>query len=372
MKKIGFLINSLGKGGAERVVLNLAQHFYRQGYEVLLVTSRRMPNEYAVGFPAKRRMLEEEAARAAKGRLSRIPARILALRRIWREEKPQVIVSFIGKLNLYAMLSSRGLSIPVFLSVRSDPAREYPSALQYRLACMLFCRAGGVAFQTREAMEYFPPKVRARARVLGNPLDVHFLKARYEGERRDEIVMAGRLDANKNHAMAIRAFARLCQDFPEEKLVIYGAGVEGSDTEPELRRLTAELGVSGQVVFAGVRENLYECMERSRIFVLASFYEGMPNALLEAMALGLCVIATDCPCYGPRAVIEDGKNGLLIPVGDEEALTEALRKVLENPALAETLGKNAGRIQKRLEPERVCGEWQAWIEDGCKNVSGKS
>lgn len=385
MKKIAFLINSLGKGGAEHVALNLAEYFSKIGYDILLVTSRRLPEEYEVTFPAKRRLLEEEIAGAPFGRAGRVPARIRRLAAIWKEEKPDLIVAFIGKMNLYAMLSTgRPFDrnrIPVILSVRSDPAREYPSRLQKLLAEWLFRKAAGVIFQTKDAAQSFSPQVQRRSAVLPNALDESFVRERYTGKRENEIVMVGRLDANKNHQLLLRAFACLQRGFLQEStqesaqkysdltVKIYGGGLAGSDTEPMLRDLAKELGIADKVHFMGRQSDIRRRIERSRIFVLASDYEGMPNALLEAMATGLAVIATDCPCGGPKTVIRDGENGLLIPVGDEAALTAALRRILDDPELEESLGREAAKLAQELTPEKVCRRWQEEIESRVKEYA---
>lgn len=361
-KKIAFLINSLGKGGAEHVVVNLAEHFAGLGNEILLVTSRVLPEEYQVTFTAKRRLLEEEIKGAPFGRLGKIPARIGGLKKIWREEKPDLVIAFIGKMNLYAMLSAGKMDIPVILSVRSDPAREYPSAFQKKLAERLFRKAAGVVFQTEDAMNFFSQRVQEHSAVLPNALSESFIKNRYEGVRNDEIVMVGRLDANKNHAMLLRAFAKLHGEYPSMKIKIYGGGLSGSDTRPMLEALAKELGIEDKVHFMGRQSDVRRKIERARIFVLASGYEGMPNALLEAMATGLAVISTDCPCGGPKSVIQNGQNGLLIPVGDTEALEEALRHILENPELEERLGREAAKLAEELSPKKVCRQWQEQIE----------
>lgn len=365
-KKIAFLINSLGKGGAERVAVNLAEHFQRSGYDILLVTSRRHTEEYEVTFPARRRLLEEEIAGAPLGRAGKIPARVSRLRRMWKQERPDLVVALIGKMNLYAMLSTEGMKIPVVLSVRSDPAREYPSRSQKLLAEILFRRAAGVIFQTEDAMRFFSEKVQRHCAVLPNALDQSFVAGRYEGPRENEIVMVGRLDANKNHQLLLRAFARIHEDYPAMRVVIYGGGLEGSDTEPMLRQLSKRLGIGEKVLFRGRQTDIRKKIEKARIFVLASDYEGMPNALLEAMATGLAVISTDCPCGGPRSVIEDGKNGILIPTGGEAALAEALRRILNDPVLEEELGREAAKLGERLSPEKVCRLWQEEIENRVK------
>lgn len=365
LKKIAFLINSLGKGGAERVTVRLIEHFKAAGYEVVLVTSRKAPEEYQLKTAVKRRLLEEEIRSCP----IKPVARIFGLRRIWREEKPDVIVSFIGKMNLYAMLSAG--RIPVILSVRSDPAREYPSRIQKLLAERLFRRAAGVVFQTKEAMEAFSKEVQARGCVLQNALDESFMEPAYEGERRDEIVMVGRLDANKNHALLLRAFAELKERYPKLQVIFYGGGLPGSDTKPALLELARELGISERVTFAGRQKDIRKKIEKARIFVLASNYEGMPNALLEAMAAGLAVISTDCPCGGPRAVIRDGENGLLIPVGDKEALKKALCRILDDADFAAGIGHEAEKIKEMLSPLAVCRAWQDEIESRVKEYAGR-
>lgn len=372
-KKIAFLINSLGKGGAERVVVNLAAHFRTLGCEILLVTSRRLPEEYELSFPAKRRLLEDEISRAPFGRPGKIPARLVRLHRIWKEEKPDVILSFIGKMNLYAMLSTGRMSIPVILSVRSDPAREYPSLFQKKLAERLFRKAAGVIFQTEDAKRAFSANVQAHSAVLPNALDDSFVRPPFAGRRKPEIVMVGRLDQNKNHAMVLRAFARLHQNYPDARVVLYGGGLPGSDTGPMLAELAKELGIDDKVRFMGRQKEIREKIEQSAIFVLASDYEGMPNALLEAMASGLAVISTDCPCGGPRSVIRNGENGILIPVGDEAALAGAMERLLKDTALREKLGQEASKLAGELSPRKVCRLWQEEIEGRVRDyVGGKS
>lgn len=385
--KLAILINGLGKGGAERVACSLAEHFHKEGHDVLLVTSRVMPEEYAINPAIPRRLLEEEIGKCRSvrmlgkipaigkvlDRMLRIPKRPSTLRKIWMEEKPDVILSFIGKMNLYAIQSAKGLPAKVYVSVRSDPAREYPTALMERLANRSFPKADGVILQTTQGKAFFDAAVQQKCIVLPNALNPEFIKPRYEGARDEEIVMVGRLDANKNHAMVIRAFAEILPVLKEKKegalpaLTIYGGGLlDGSDTRPMLEELVSELQLQDNVRFMGRQSGIREKIEKAKVFVLASGFEGMPNALLEAMAAGLCVISTDCPCGGPAEVIhsyEAGKtitneNGFLIPVGDKEALKKALLEAFLHPEVADALGRNAACIQEVLEPAKVYKQWE--------------
>lgn len=365
-KKIIFYIGSLGKGGAERVVVNLATYFRDEGYEVGIVTTYRLEEEYEEPERVKRYVLEDVNRVVTGSRVKYFISRCKNIRKIWKEEKPDVIVSLVGKNNMMALLTSIGLRIPVFVSVRSDPNREYAAKSMRLVSKTLFRRAKGIIVQTQDSKDYFPRSMQKRVRILPNSLDPRFIKPRYEGVRAPEIVTVGRLDANKNHAMLFRAFAGVHEEYPEMKLVIYGGGFEGTDTTQDLKALAKELGIEEKVVWMGRRSDIPDCIYKSRIFTLTSKYEGMPNALLEAMSLGLAVVSTDCPCGGPRTVIRDGENGLLVPVDDAGALEQALRRILSNPEFEETLGTNAAALGVELAPEKVNRMWKDYIEQGMR------
>lgn len=363
-RKIVFYISSLGKGGAERVVVNLAADFRDAGYEVVIVTTFRQKSEYDEPEQVKRYVLEDLNRVVSGSRVKYFITRCKNIRKIWKAERPDVIISFLGKTNMMALLTSIGLRIPVFVSVRSDPNREYASKMMRLVSKTLFRKAKGIIVQTEDAKAYFPKGMQKKVRILPNSLDRRFIQPRYEGTRTQEIVTVGRLDANKNHQMLFRAFAHVHEEYPELKLVIYGGGFEESDTTPMLKKLAEELGIADKVMWMGRRSDIPDCIYRSRIFVLMSQYEGMPNALLEAMSLGLAVISTDCPCGGPRTVIRDGENGLLVPVDDIDALEQALRRILENPQLEEMFGRNASKLGMELAPEKVNQMWREYIEQG--------
>jgi len=363
MPKICFVAPSLGRGGAERVVTTLAEHFHKSAYDLVLVTSRRVEDEYVLSFPLKRRLLEEEIAGTAQilpGVLGRMAKRVKGLKRIFKEEQPDIVVSFLGKMNIYTMLSRSALKpdAKIFLSVRSDPNQEYRGAVDRFLANSLFPKATGVILQTEDARAFFKPAVKAKCTVLPNVLSEEFMEPIAEGERRKEIVMVGRLDANKNHEMVIRAFAKVLPEHPDYKLVIYGDGLpDETNTRPALEKLAKTLKIDEKIVFMGRQSGIHDKIKHSAIFVLASGYEGMPNALLEAMATGLCCISTDCPIGGPRSVIHDHENGVLIPVGDESALEATLLEVMGDETLQRQLGTEAHKLAEELSPERVCRSW---------------
>lgn len=360
MKKIAFYINGLGNGGAERVTVNLARHFVQKGYEVLLVTSRVRADEYEQP-EGTRRIISETIEPGSMNPVSYFYKRFKNIRTIWKTENPDVIVCFIGKCNVIGLITSWGLKIPVYVSVRSDPVQEYRSKLMRLLSKTLFAKARGIIVQTEDAKNYFPKYLQRKAVILPNSLDERFMIPRFEGIRKNEIVSVGRLEHNKNQKMLINAFAAIASDYPEMELKIYGNGTHNEDLREELMRQAVTLHIESRVKFMGYCHDMPQQIYQSRIFVLTSDYEGMPNALLESMALGLACISTDCPCGGPRTVIRDGENGLLIPVRDEKALEKALRKILGDSEVEERLGVNAHHIGEELSTEKVNTAWEKLI-----------
>lgn len=358
--KIAFYIGSLAQGGAERVIVNLASYFHRIGYEVVMVNYFIGKNEYRLPEGITRYLVDLTPEETTKNRVTNFHRRYRKLRNVWKSEKPDVIVSFIGKTNLMTLATSRGLHIPVAVSVRSVPAREYASrglALGMKL---LFPVADGVIVQTSQAKAYFSPAIQRKAVILPNPLNLSFLLPLYEEERQKEIVSVGRIDANKNQRMLIEAFEELLQEHNrgDWHLKLYG---DGPDREC-LQQYCKERHLEGAVTFMGSRKDIPDCIRKSAIFVLPSKQEGMPNALLEAMALGLAVIATDCPCGGPADVIRNNENGILIPVDDKEALKSKLLLLMDNAALREKMGKSAYQIRDALHPDKVNEMWRSYIE----------
>ncbi len=356
-RTIALYIGSLRKGGAERVMANLANYLNERGYRVVLVTTYQVEVEYSVSEGICRIISEPDERELGGGRLKNLLVRLKKLRRIWKEQRPDVILSFIGKTNFRAILTSFGLGIPVAVSVRSEPAREYGTPFMRFLARTLFYRASGVILQTKECFDFFPKGIRKKAVILKNPINPLFFKERYAGERDKTIVTVGRVDENKNHRMLINAFAGLAKEFPDYKLIIYGEG----EKRQELLELVRKLGLQERILLPGNIENVPDVIYKTRVFVLSSNKEGMPNALIEAMVMGLTVVSTDCPCGGPAELIDHGVNGLLTPVGDEKLMKENLQFVLKNMQIADSMGKNASITSGIYRPEKVLWEWENYL-----------
>lgn len=356
-KRIAFYIGSLNKGGAERVITNLAIAFHEKGYEVFMITKFIAKEEYEL--PAGiTRIIADITKEEEKGRIRNVYLRTKKLRDIILQIHPDVVVSFIGKSNLRTIMATRGTKIPAVVSVRSNPSREVGTGMKKFFTQLLFSMAEGVVLQTQEAKQFFWKNIQKKAIVLQNSINPEFVRESYLGERSKSIVMVGRIDQNKNQRMVIEAFATLAKDYPEWKVELYGDGEERENLEAYVK----ELSLEKQIIFHGIQTNLPEKIEKASIFVLPSKQEGMPNALIEAMVLGLCVVSTDCPCGGPRDLIIPEKNGILIPVDDKERLQSVLIRLMDDEKLRSELSQSARKIIRQVTPKEINLQWENYLK----------
>ncbi len=357
-RKIAFYIGSLSKGGAERVFVNLGEYFYTQGYRVLFVTQYQRDNEYEVPKGCERVISDILPEETSDSRLINFFRRLKKLRKIWVSEKPDLVLSCVCKNNLMTIITTRFNKTRAVVSVVGEAALEYPGKIWPFLANCLFPMAEGIILQTERSRRFFSKKVSNKAVVLPNSLNPDFMRERFEGERDKEIVSIGRMDENKNQKMIINAFAELSSKYPEYRLTIYGDG----ELRPELENRINNLGLNERIILPGVVTDIAARIEKCSVFVLVSDSEGVSNALIEALSLGLPTIATDVPSGGTEELMEDGKSGRIIPVGDEKALTAALDEMLSDSEKAAEYGRNAIKIQDRLRPDRVNRIWQDYFE----------
>lgn len=356
--KLAFYIGSLDKGGAERVFVNLAEYFRNKGYQIVMVTQYRKAEEYELADGIKRVISDIMPQETTSSRLINFYRRVRKLHRIWKEEAPDLVLSCVGKNNFMAIVTTMFTKTKPVVSVVGEAKEEYPNRLMRFLANLLFPYASGVILQTERSRSFFSEKISRTAVILPNSLNPLFLRKRFQGEREKRIVSVGRLDSNKNHEMMIRAFASLADRYPEYTLTIYGEG----ELREVLQKLIGSLDLENRVFLPGVIPDVADKIEKAAVFLLVSYSEGISNALIEAMALGLPVIATDVPSGGTQELIRHGENGWIIPTGDESALEIALDTLLSDRELTEKLGKEAHRIQERLAPDKVNEQWRKYFE----------
>lgn len=364
MKKIVFHLNCLERGGAERVVTNLSGQFAEHGYEVYIATEWQGVDEYVINPQVKRVHVGLTEEQAKKGRTSMFLARITNLRKFLKETKPDIVIAFARKANYRALTATMGTKIPVLISVRINPIGYYDFLSDKVQIPILFRRAAGCVFQTPDQRDFFPEFIRKKSKIILNPISTKFIGNPIPEKREKAVVHSGRLVDFKNQQMLIRAFAKVHEKHPDYVLKIFGPD-SFDGTKEKLEALIHEKHAEDYIKLMGGSTQLEKDMINGAVAAFSSDYEGMPNAMLEAMALGLPVVATDCPPGGPRMVITHGENGLLVPVGDEEALAMAMNQLLEEPEFAERLGRNAMKIGEKAGAEMIFKEWEDYVLEIC-------
>lgn len=353
-KKIYFYINSLGKGGAERVIIQLANRFEQDFYNVCLITSFKDNDEYILPNTINRVCLEEEQDKG--NRIIRNFRLIFKLRKILISDKPDVLISFMQEPNFRAILATFGLNTKTIISVRNDPIKEYPGWIGKIVANYILPLANGCVFQTEDAQKWFPQKLQKKSKIIFNEVSEKFFSV--ERDIVKNIVSIGRLTKQKNQKLLIEAFSEVVQEFPNEKLLIYGDGVLKKD----LQDFINSKKMTDKILLMGTTNNVDIVLSQAKIFVLSSDYEGMPNVLLEALAVGVPSISTNCPCGGPKMLIKSNFNGILIQVGNKEELKEGLLKLLNDKELYFNISNNAKQSALNFKPEIVFQEWKEFVE----------
>ena len=216
----------------------------------------------------------------------------------------------------------------------------------------LYRYADKVVFQTEGAQQFFDKKTIRKSTIIPNPIVIPEL--RWIGFDAKTIVSVGRLHVRfKRQDVLLKSFRKVLDAYPDYKLVLYGDGPD----RKSLEQLAKELSMDGSVEFKGKVANVMKIIADEGIFVLSSDSEGMPNALMEAMALGMPVISTDCEPGGAKALIQNGVNGIIVPRGDVDRLAEAIIFYIENKEKADQYGLSARQSMKSYSPNIIICKW---------------
>lgn len=352
LRSLFLVTHKMTGGGCERVIAQLLNRWTAEGMDCTLITECKVPSFYPLDGRIRFISLLNSPAMGATD----IPGAYRKLRKLVKRERPDVVLAMPEKVNVWTVLFLLGLRTPVVVSERNDPRRHPESRLKRLLRRILYPFAQGFIFQTEDAANYFSPAIRKRGVVLPNPLETSRLPApRFQG-RSKTVIGAGRLNRQKNFPLLLAAFRKFYQTHPDWTLVLYGEGEERGSL-----LALAEGLPEGAVALPGQTDKLPEKLGNCGMFVLSSDFEGMPNVLIEAMAVGTPSIATDCPVGGCRALVESGVNGILIPVGEKEALVDAMTRLAEDPGFAQSLGQAAAKVRARLDAGVISEEWRRYL-----------
>lgn len=333
----------------------IANHWAAEGDAVTLLTFSSDAPFYDLDprIEAKRLSLLRDSADAGRGLIANLK-RLWRLRGAIRTSAPDVVISFIDTTNVLTLLATRGLGVSVIVSEHNDPAVAPLGLVWNFLRRVTYPLADGVVLLTERARSHYPASVREKAVVIPNPVAVPLESSGGAPVIQRPAVMAmGRLSREKGFDILLRAFAKAREGRAVWSLVILGEGT----LRQELEKLAAELGVKESVHMPGMVKNPYDYLRQADIFALSSRFEGFPVSLLEAMACGAAVVSFDC-ATGPREIIRDGVDGVLVPPEDEEALAEAMGRLMDGEGERRRLGEGAKRVVERYGIENVMRMWE--------------
>lgn len=347
--KICFVTSTLISGGSERVMSLLANRFAEDGYDVEIINL----NQHIVFYPIDSRV----TLLFAEDEVGNCPVKKLKwLRRYVKQTRPDVVVPFMEAVYCFTLCALVGVDVPVVSSERIDP-RKSPF-LRNILRRVFLPLTDWLVVQTQDIKDFYPRFIQKKTSIIYNPVSEKVFNLP-DVEKTDTLISVGKLDDQKNHALLINAFAKVAQDFPSWKLVIYGEG----PLRDSLELIVDSLQLQGRVLLPGRSDRVIEEMNKSKIFVFSSNYEGMSNAILEAVCVGLPVVTTNVS--GAKELVQEG--GYVVPIKSEEHLVQSMRSLMNDNALRKEMGvKNKARACD-YKIDRIYREWVEVINNIVKN-----
>ncbi|TFV96552.1 glycosyltransferase family 4 protein [Oxalobacteraceae bacterium OM1] len=366
--KLLFFIYSLGSGGAERVTANLANHWARKGWDVTLVTLASHTGDFFALDPAIRRVslgLAAESSNPLAG-AARNARRVLALRRTLKRVRCDVAISMMSTSNVILALASLGMNgVCAIGSERVFPPRLPLGRIWEIMRTRTYGGLAAVVALTQECADWLKANTLAvRVPVIPNavpwPLPEQPPKlnpAALSLAGKKILLAAGRLSPQKNFEALIEAFAEVASRHPDWRVVIVGEGPQRPALEERVRRH----GLCERVLLPGGAGNMADWYGLADLFVLSSRFEGFPNVLAEAMAHGLPAVSFDCDT-GPRDIIRNGVDGILVPSGDVPGLGRAIEHLMAGDALRARMASSASDARSRFSVERIASQWEGLFD----------
>jgi glycosyltransferase involved in cell wall biosynthesis len=361
VKRITFVISSLSAGGAERVMSIMANYWAQKEINITLLTFNDSSERPFFELDSRIQYIPLGLTGISRNPLDGILnnfKRILALRGAIRKTNPDTVISFQDTTNIITILATRGLKIPVIVSEHNEPTVWNIGMIWNMMRRLAYPMANKVILLSERARSYYPEKVRRSAIVIPNPVQTPPTALANVDIRKPAIIAMGRFGHEKGFDILLRAFALAGEDNPDWSLTILGDGSQRRSYED----LIENLNLQGRVFMPGRVQNPYDYLKLSDIFVLSSRNECFPMVLCEAMACGVPVISFDC-MTGPREIITDGVDGILVPPEDEEQLASAMSKLMGDKLTRNRMGKEGKQIIERFGVDKIMAKWEELIAE---------
>jgi GalNAc-alpha-(1->4)-GalNAc-alpha-(1->3)-diNAcBac-PP-undecaprenol alpha-1,4-N-acetyl-D-galactosaminyltransferase len=362
-KKILIVVSAMNMGGAQRVVSILSDYWAKKGYKVSLITTYTGNKEehYSINKDINLTRITNNPF-FPKVRLLNLFWKLLILRKIIKDLKPDIIFSFLTRINIATSLAIMGLKFHLIICERAWPPFYSLNSSFFWIYRIIFKKAKKVIVQTNESKVWMAKNFPANNTILiPNPIQYPIGIDEQSSIQPDSIVTpykkiilgSARFHKNKQFDLLIRSFSKIHDKYPEWILVILGDGEE----KESLANLVSDLEINDKVIFPGIVGNISAWYERADLFVLSSKMEGFPNVLLEAMSYGLPSISFDCNT-GPRDMIQDGINGILVnPEENEAGITNALIKMIEDNNLRKKISRESVLLRDKYSVKNIMQIW---------------
>lgn len=349
--KILFLNTNIGYGGASKMLVWVANRAAGAGHDVSLLTYRIEDENQKLknGVKHIHCQIEEEGGK------KHLLKSVLYIRRLIKKEDIDVAVAFLSPSQLRLSLAALGTKTKLLFSHRGDPTLKTAGGWKNKILSAInswaFRQADFYVFQTKQAEQAFSPIIQSRSLVIPNPITPLFRTTQRATSMEKRIVCVGRLDIRqKRQDLLIESFKRISVRYPDYTLELYGDG-------PDDEKLRVLAGDCSQIYFMGKTSDVVSAVQNASMLVLSSDFEGIPNALLEAMSLGVPCISTDCTPGGAAMLIQDNQNGLLVPRGNADALASAMEWFIEHPREREAMGVAGKQVNVLFAEDSVGKEW---------------
>ena len=350
--KIVFVTATLTSGGSERVTSLVANQLAERGHQVEIVNLNKHIVFYPIHQQVKLSFAEDEVG-------SSIVSKILWLRKHVKVEKPDVVIPFMEAVYCVTLLALIGIRVPTISSERIDP-RKSPF-IRNILRRIFLPLTTHLVVQTQDIKAFYPKFIQKKTSIIYNPVSETVFNLQEE-PKENTIISVGKLDGQKNQKLLINAFASIAEDFPDWKLVIYGEGRERDSLESLVSSFKSQ--VSSRILLPGRCETVIEEMNKAKVFAFSSDFEGMSNAILEAVCVGLPVVTTNVS--GAAELVKDGEGGFVVPIRDGKALADALRTILLDEQLREKMARENKARAKEFKLDMIVDQWESLILQICK------
>lgn len=355
-KTIGFYINTIQYGGAERLVACLANFFGTIGYRVYVMTSYLLDDEYRLEDRVTRVVLNQSVLSSCT--VKKNAEWITEIRAICKKKQIDYLIGFLREGNFRVISATLGIRTKSIIYNCGQPEVMYNTFFDKLIMNFILPLADLSVYELEMERLFFPKRMLKKSEIITHGIPDEFFDVS-RVPKKNQLVSIGRLDPIKNLPLLIKAVRFARDSILDIDLKIYGRGPD----KGRLEKAIDECGANEFVHLMGTTDSVVDALKEADLFVLTSDSEGLPTTLMEAMSMGIPCIATDCPVGGPRWLIDDHKSGMLVSKGDVVALTTAIVEILSDRAILEKIGINARERAQEFRAKKVLKKWQSIIEE---------